>query len=48
MTLLGGNLNEAPQAYKRVEEVITAQSELVEVLGQFQPQVVRMDSGNDI
>ena len=42
------HIDEAPQAYKRVEEVITAQSELVEVLGQFQPQVVRMDSGNDI
>ena len=48
VTLLGGGIDEAPQAYKRVEEMIAAQSELVEVLGQFQPQVVRMDSGDDI
>ena len=47
VTLLGGGIDEAPQAYKRVEEVLAAQSDLVEVLGQFQPQVVRMDSGGE-
>ena len=47
VTLLGGGIDEAPQAYKRVEEVIAAQCDLVEVLGQFQPQVVRMDSGGE-
>lgn len=47
VTLLGGGIDEAPQAYKRVEEVIAAQTDLVEVLGQFQPQVVRMDSGGE-
>ena len=47
VTLLGGGIDEAPQAYKRVEEVIAAQSDLVEVLGQFQPKVVRMDSGGE-
>ncbi len=47
VTLLGGGIDEAPQAYKRVEEVIAAQSDLVEVLGQFQPQVVRMDAGSE-
>ncbi len=47
VTLLGGGIDEAPQAYKRVEEVIAAQSDLVEVLGQFRPQVVRMDTGNE-
>ena len=47
VTLLGGGIDEAPQAYKRVQEVIAAQSELIEVLGQFQPQVVRMDSGGE-
>jgi len=47
VTLLGGGIDEAPQAYKRVEEVIAAQTDLVEVLGQFQPQVVRMDSGSE-
>ncbi|WP_407540836.1 RtcB family protein [Deinococcus radiomollis] len=47
VTLLGGGIDEAPQAYKRVEEVIAAQTDLVEVLGQFQPQVVRMDAGSE-
>lgn len=47
VTLLGGGIDEAPQAYKRVEEVIAAQTDLVEVLGSFQPQVVRMDSGSE-
>ena len=47
VTLLGGGIDEAPQAYKRVEEVIAAQTDLIEVLGQFQPQVVRMDAGSE-
>ncbi|WP_424950706.1 RtcB family protein [Deinococcus sp.] len=47
VTLIGGGIDEAPQAYKRVEDVIAAQADLVEVLGQFQPQVVRMDSGSE-
>ena len=47
VTLIGGGIDEAPQAYKRVEQVIAAQTELVEVLGQFQPKVVRMDSGSE-
>ena len=47
VTLIGGGIDEAPQAYKRVEQVIAAQTELVEVLGQFQPKVVRMDTGSE-
>ena len=47
VTLIGGGIDEAPQAYKRVEQVIAAQTDLVEVLGQFQPKVVRMDSGSE-
>jgi tRNA-splicing ligase RtcB (3'-phosphate/5'-hydroxy nucleic acid ligase) len=42
VTLLGGGLDEAPQAYKSIEQVIAAQSELVEVLGKFNPRIVRM------
>src|SRR6185437_4939345 len=42
VTLLGGGLDEAPQAYKRVEQVIAAQSDLVEILGIFEPRMVRM------
>lgn len=40
--LLGGGLDESPQAYKDIETVIAAQSELVRVLGKFTPKIVRM------
>jgi tRNA-splicing ligase RtcB len=40
--LLGGGLDEAPQAYKNIHEVIAAQSDLVEILGKFTPRIVRM------
>lgn len=42
VTLIGGGLDEAPQAYKRIDEVMGAQSDLVEILGKFQPKLVRM------
>lgn len=47
VTLIGGGIDEAPQAYKRIETVIAAQRELVDVLGQFMPRVVRMDTGSE-
>ena len=40
--LLGGGLDEAPMAYKNIEEVIGAQRDLVEVLGKFAPKIVMM------
>jgi tRNA-splicing ligase RtcB len=42
--LLGGGIDEAPQAYKRIEAVIAAQSDLVDILGAFTPRIVRMAS----
>ncbi len=42
ITLLGGGLDEAPQAYKRIEGVMAAQEDLVEVRGSFAPKPVRM------
>lgn len=42
VTLLGGGLDEAPQAYKPIEQIIAAQQDLVDVLGKFQPKIVRM------
>ncbi len=42
ITLLGGGLDESPQAYKDIEAVIAAQDELVEVIGKFTPRIVRM------
>lgn len=43
ITLIGGGLDEAPQAYKDIETVMQAQTNLVEVIGSFQPRLVRMD-----
>ncbi len=49
VTLLGGGLDESPQAYKPVDKVLAAQSDLVEVVGKFTPRVVRMaDEPGDI
>jgi tRNA-splicing ligase RtcB len=42
VTLLGGGLDESPQAYKPIEEIIKAQAELVTILGRFTPRIVRM------
>jgi len=47
--LLGGGLDESPQAYKPIEAVIAAQSDLVEVVGKFTPKIVKMaDEAGDI
>ncbi len=42
VTLLGGGLDESPQAYKPIENVIAAQSDLVDLIGKFTPRIVRM------
>ena len=41
--LLGGGLDEAPFAYKDIEEVMQSQKQLVDVIGKFTPRIVRMD-----
>ena len=47
--LLGGGLDESPQAYKPIENVIAAQHDLVEVIGKYTPKIVRMaDEPGDI
>ncbi|MBL8166131.1 MAG: RtcB family protein [Anaerolineae bacterium] len=43
VTLLGAGIDESPQAYKRIEAVIAAQADLVDVVGKFTPIMVRMD-----
>ena len=43
ITLIGGNAEEAPMAYKNIETVMQSQRDLVEVIGRFQPRIVRMD-----
>lgn len=45
VTLLGGGIDEAPQAYKRIEDVMARQADLVDVVARFTPRVVRMDAG---
>lgn len=49
VTLLGGGLDEAPQAYKNIDAVIAAQADLVEVVARFRPRIVMMtDDPRDI
>lgn len=40
--LIGGGVDEAPQAYKDIERVMSYQKDLVDVLGSFTPKIVRM------
>jgi tRNA-splicing ligase RtcB len=42
VTLLGGGVDESPQAYKDIESIIAAQADLIDVLGKFTPRIVRM------
>ena len=44
--LIGGGLDEAPFAYKDINEVMQSQAKLVDVLGKFYPVIVQMD-GSD-
>jgi tRNA-splicing ligase RtcB len=44
--LIGGGLDEAPFAYKDINEVMKSQSALVDVMGKFYPAIVQMD-GSD-
>ncbi|MBL3658771.1 RtcB family protein [Fulvivirga sediminis] len=43
VTLIGGGLDEAPIAYKDLSKVMESQQHLVDVIGQFEPRIVRMD-----
>lgn len=42
VTLIGGGLDEAPFAYKDIEQVMANQTDLVKVEGKFTPRIVRM------
>jgi tRNA-splicing ligase RtcB (3'-phosphate/5'-hydroxy nucleic acid ligase) len=41
--LIGGGLDEAPFAYKDIDEVMKSQKALVDVVGKFTPKIVKMD-----
>jgi tRNA-splicing ligase RtcB len=43
VTLIGAGIDESPQAYKRIDDIIAAQDDLVEIVGKFTPIMVRMD-----
>ena len=43
ITLIGGGVDEAPMAYKNLEDVMGSQTDLVNVEGKFYPKIVRMD-----
>lgn len=45
VTLLGGGLDEAPFAYKDINQVMQAQGSLVDIVGKFTPRIVKMDGG---
>ncbi len=40
--LIQAGIDEAPQAYKSISEIMTCQQDLVEILGRFQPKIVLM------
>ena len=40
--LLSAGLDEVPGAYKNIHEVMAAQTDLVEVVGEFKPRIVKM------
>jgi tRNA-splicing ligase RtcB (3'-phosphate/5'-hydroxy nucleic acid ligase) len=42
VTLLSAGLDEVPMAYKDIDEVMAAQSDLVETLARFEPRLVKM------
>lgn len=47
VTLIGAGLDEAPMAYKNIETVMAAQTDLVDIVAKFTPKMVRMaDDGS--
>jgi tRNA-splicing ligase RtcB len=42
VTLLSAGLDEVPGVYKDIEAVMAAQTDLVDVLGRFDPKLVKM------
>ena len=40
--LIGGGIDETPHAYKSIKRVMEAQEDLVDIVGEFMPRIVRM------
>lgn len=47
VTLISAGLDEVPMVYKDIEEVMKAQSDLVEKLARFEPKLVKMAGGEE-
>ncbi len=47
VTLLSAGLDEVPMAYKDIDEVMAAQSDLVEPIARFEPRLVKMAPGGE-
>jgi tRNA-splicing ligase RtcB len=47
VTLISAGLDEVPMAYKDIDEVMTAQGDLVETLARFEPRLVKMAPGGE-
>ncbi len=47
VTLMSAGLDEVPMAYKNIDEVMAAQSDLVEAKASFHPRIVKMAPGSE-
>ncbi|MFN4242524.1 MAG: RtcB family protein [Tepidisphaerales bacterium] len=47
VTLLSAGIDEAPPAYKDIHSVMSAQSDLIEVVARFDPRIVRMADSSE-
>jgi tRNA-splicing ligase RtcB len=47
VTLISAGLDEVPMAYKNIREVMAAQKDLVTVLGEFMPKLVKMATAGE-
>jgi tRNA-splicing ligase RtcB len=43
VSLIGGGVDDAPMAYKNLDEVLNSQKDLLNIEGKFYPKIVRMD-----
>jgi tRNA-splicing ligase RtcB (3'-phosphate/5'-hydroxy nucleic acid ligase) len=47
VSLISAGLDEAPQVYKDIFEVMSAQADLVEIMARFDPKIVKMAAGRE-
>jgi tRNA-splicing ligase RtcB len=47
VTLLSAGLDEVPGVYKDIDAVMAAQTDLVDVLGRFDPKLVKMSPAGE-